>query len=318
VRLPRIDQSDLNVFEFDYDLTFMVFFLNADEQVYARYGGRDGQSADNRMSLAGLKHTMQSVLAAHCAGGPFAPKSSAKEQYLREGGARRGGCLHCHEVKEVLNRRLTAAGAWTRDAVWRYPLPDNLGFRLDVDRGNAVAEATPDSPAARVGLKPGDVVRRIDKVPVYSLADAQFALDKAPVQGTVAVTWTRDGRPTEGTLALPAGWRKSDLVWRASMRSLVPRLLLYGTDLKSEERKALGLTDRQLAFRQNARIPSRAKAAGLRAGDVVVALDGRTPDIGVDDFQDYLRREYLVGDTLTLTVLRDGQPHKISIVLVAQ
>ena len=42
VRLTRIDNQDLNLFEFDYDLTFMVFFLNAEGKVYARYGGRDG------------------------------------------------------------------------------------------------------------------------------------------------------------------------------------------------------------------------------------------------------------------------------------
>ena len=40
VRLTRIDGEDLNLFEFDYDLTFMVFFLSADQKVYARYGSR--------------------------------------------------------------------------------------------------------------------------------------------------------------------------------------------------------------------------------------------------------------------------------------
>jgi hypothetical protein len=33
-----VDDVDLNTFEFDYDLTFMVFFLNANGKVYARYG----------------------------------------------------------------------------------------------------------------------------------------------------------------------------------------------------------------------------------------------------------------------------------------
>ena len=65
VRLTRVDNLDLNLFEFDYDLTMMVFFLNAEEKVYARYGGRDARNADSRQSLAGLHATMQSVLAMH-------------------------------------------------------------------------------------------------------------------------------------------------------------------------------------------------------------------------------------------------------------
>src|SRR6516162_3936537 len=76
VRLPRIDDADLNLFEFDLDLTFMVFFLDAKENVYARFGGRDGKDADNRQSLEGLAYTMNSVLKMHAQKEKsFAPKS---------------------------------------------------------------------------------------------------------------------------------------------------------------------------------------------------------------------------------------------------
>ena len=34
VRLTHIDRVDLNLFEFDYDLTFMVYFLDASDKVY--------------------------------------------------------------------------------------------------------------------------------------------------------------------------------------------------------------------------------------------------------------------------------------------
>ena len=85
VRLTRIDGEDLNLFEFDYDLTFMVFFLNAEEQVYARYGGRDAKDADNRLSLAGLRYTMQSVLQMHQREQKeFAPRSHEAPKYARD------------------------------------------------------------------------------------------------------------------------------------------------------------------------------------------------------------------------------------------
>ena len=47
VRLVRISGADLNVFDFDYDLTWAAFFLNADETVYGRFGGRDAESPDS-------------------------------------------------------------------------------------------------------------------------------------------------------------------------------------------------------------------------------------------------------------------------------
>src|SRR5438552_4015462 len=105
----------------------MVFFLNAEGKVYARYGGRDADSADKRPSLA----------------------SSA-------------------------------------------------------------------------GLQPGDVVRRLNGVPVHSFADAQFALDRAPATGAIAVAWQRGEEIRKEKLALPAGWRKTDISWRPSLRRLVP------------------------------------------------------------------------------------------------
>ena len=47
---------DLDVFDFDYDLTWMAFFLSADGKVYSRYGGRSPDSASQYLSRAGLRH----------------------------------------------------------------------------------------------------------------------------------------------------------------------------------------------------------------------------------------------------------------------
>jgi predicted metalloprotease with PDZ domain len=297
----------------------MVFFLNADEAVYARYGGRDPDGADNRQSLEGLKYTMESVLKMHQRPEKqFAPKSADRPQYLRDlAGGRAGGgrCLHCHQVKEALNRKLVADGSWSRDQMWRYPLPENLGLKLELHRGNLVEKVTPASPAAQAGLKPGDVLRRMGAVPIHSFGDAQFALDKAPAKGTLDVAWERGGQTQTGALALAEGWRKSDVRWRPSMRRLVPNLPLYGDDLTTEQRKPLGLTEKQLAFRQKSQVTAKAREAGFQAGDVILGIDGLKLEMDAIDFLRYVRREYVVGDTITLTVLRDGKTLKLPLVL---
>jgi serine protease Do len=315
--LTRIDNQDLNLFEFDYDLTFMVFFLNAEEKVYARYGGRDRESPDARQSLDGLRYTMKSVLEMHeRAEKAFAPKSQETAKYVRESAGFRRGCLHCHQVKEILNGQVQRTNPWSRDLVWRYPLPENLGFLLEVDRGNVVKEVNHNSPASAAGLRGGDVVQRLNGVPIHSFGDAQFALDRAPKAGSIEIAWRRGDQVLEEKLSLPEGWRKSDISWRPSMQRLVAKARLYGLDLTPEEKKTLGLSAEQLAFRQKEGVPAQAQAAGIRPGDIILGVDDKQLDGDVIDFLRYVQGNYLVGDQVTINLLRDGQRMKLPMTLL--
>lgn len=310
---------DLNLFTFDYDLTLAVFFLSAEEKVYARYGGRDASGPDARQSLAGLRYTMNSVLEEHQRKDKaFAPRPPGPPKTIRQvaGAGRRRGCFHCHQVKEVLDQDLKRTGKWDRALAWRYPLPDNLGLVLDVDRGNVVRRVAPDSPAAQAGLEQGDVVRQLNGVPVHSLADAQFGLDRAPRKGKLGVTWERAGKARTGSLSLPEGWRKSDIAWRPSMQRLLPSLPLDGNDLTTVEKQALGLSAEQLAFRQRDSVHSRARAAGVRGGDIILGVDDKTfPDMDAFGLDRYVHRAYLVGDRIQVNILRDGKRLRLPLTL---
>jgi hypothetical protein len=319
VRLTRVDNADLNLFEFDYDLTFMVFFMDAKEKVYARYGGRDSKDADHRQSLEGLHYTMESVAAMHAREEKerlFAPKAEGKPLYIRDvsGGPAGGKCMHCHQIKERLNRKLSSDGEWTRDQAYRYPLPDNLGFRLEVNRGNIIEQITPGSPADKVGLKKGDLVKQIASVPIHSFGDATYALDKAPLTGKLSISWLHDKEPSVADLELVKGWRKTDVSWRPSLRYMIPSMPLYGDDLTPAERKQLGLTEKQLAFR-NDRLPARVKDAGFKTGDIILGIEDRSLNMNVIDFHRFIRREYLVGDSIDIAVMRDGKKMTIPLVL---
>jgi hypothetical protein len=310
VRLTRVDPLDLNLFEFDYDLTFMVFFLNAEGKVYARYGGRDSEGPDSRQSLRGLRYTMESVLQMHAQDQKaFAPRTQEGPRFIRDvSGSRRGGrCIHCHQVNEILTAELQRKGLWSRDWVWRYPLPENVGLDLEVDRGNVVRRVQEKSPAAAVGLQAGDRVRWLNGVPIHSFADAQFALDRAPASGSVEVVWERAGASRKGSLALRDGWRQSDIAWRPSMQGFVAHARLWGADLTAEQKEALGLSAQQLAFRQNSPVPTQPHAAGIQAGDVILGVDDRSLAMDVSEFNRYVSRHYLVGDQVVVNVLRDGR-----------
>ena len=43
VRMVQGNGMDLTLFQFDYDLTFAAFFMNADRTIYGRFGSRSNQ-----------------------------------------------------------------------------------------------------------------------------------------------------------------------------------------------------------------------------------------------------------------------------------
>jgi hypothetical protein len=320
VRLLKIAGADLNVFDFDFDLTWAALFVSPEGKVYGRYGGHDAEGPDARLSLAGLRHALESALEAHRreAGAPAAPpgkKPLLAEEYAEARRLRRGECIHCHQVYEFRRAEVRKAGTWNRRERWVYPLPENVGLSLEVDRGDRVRAVEPGSPAAKAGVRAGDVIRAVNGVAVASQADFQYGLHRAGWEGPVPLTWRRGGKEFSARLELPAGWKKTNLTWRPSLLDILPALTVYGEDLTPAEKKALGLPELRLAFRQDKDVHAQARAAGVRAGDVIVGLDGRAPEMTMEEFFGHVRRNYLVGDRISLDVIRGGKRLKLPMVL---
>lgn len=311
VRLLRIQNLDLNLFEFDWDLTWAVFLMHPDGKVYGRYGGRDASGADSRNTLLGLRWAMEQALQTHAAWAERAapafgaPLIIDKLALTRKMGG--GGCIHCHQSKEILRAEETERGTWKRESLWTYPLPENVGITLDKNQGNLVQKVIDKSPAYLVGIKAGDMVESIHGLRVRSFADAQYALHKAPFLGELAIAWKRGEQLHEGKLILGEGWKKTNVTWRPSMLDLLPALTVYGTDLTAEEKKGLGLEPTRLAFKQKEPVHSRAQAMGVRAGDIILGLDDQKMELTVDGFLGYLRRNYIVGDRVVFNLIRDGK-----------
>jgi hypothetical protein len=299
---------DLRRFEFDCDLNWFAFLLNADETIYGRYGGRDAASAEARLSLKGLHYALERALEAHKA--PPRPVTLAGKPMRAEdftAAKSHRGCIHCHNVNEFRRADLQTAGKWDRDSIWVYPLPENVGLTLDVDRGDRVASIAKGSAADRAGIERGDSLSRLNNHSVASIADVMFALHKSPKEGTIAVEWLHDGKKRTGALKVADGWRKTNLTWRPSMLDILPSMPLSGDDLTAGEKRALGLPEKRAAIRQDEDIHATLGAVGLKGSDVIIGFDGKSIDGTMRDLLGFVRRNYLVGDAIVINVIRDGK-----------
>lgn len=336
VRQVEMKGVDLSLFQFDHDLNWAAMFLNGDGTVYARYGTQSAEGADAYNSIEGLEATMQRVLELHeeypknkeaLAGKRAAQKdyhtaldmpgmdrrASLKELTTRE------NCIHCHMIHDAEHRHAQESGSFSHDMLWRYPLPDNIGLSIDPDSGIRIAEVQNGSPAAAAGLKAGEEVTHMNGQPMTSIADMQWVLHHLPNgETTVRVTGSRSGQQT---LGLEPGWKRSDISWRGSLWSVEPKLRVWSPPLDDSERARLEIPDGAGALKVkwiNTGQPGgkAARKAGLQQGDVIVAVDGQPIPPEHNSFSMHVKLNYKVGETLPLTVLRDGKRHQIEIELV--
>jgi S1-C subfamily serine protease len=293
--------------------------MNSHGKVYGRFGGRDGKGPDTRNTLEGLHFAMDAVLAEHRRSPTAKPDTPAKTPVYVENSpiakAQYRGCIHCHQVKEIQRADAIKAGTWNRESIYTYPLPENVGITLDLERGNLVNAVKAKSPAEKAGIKSGDLLRTLHRTPVHSFADASYGLHQAPLKGDFAVTFERAGKPHEGTLTVEPGWRRTNVTWRPSLLDMLPSLTIYGDDLTAKEKKVLGLDEKRLAFRQQAPVHKSAHAMGVQENDIILGIDGRIMEMTMDQFLGHVRQNFLIDEVVTLNIIRNGKRLDLKVTL---
>ncbi len=115
------------------------------------------------------------------------------------------GCAHAHypyppppgeEACEAPAGPLEPAAFPRRIGVQVQPLTPELRehFEVEADGGLLVAAVEPQSPAARAGLRAGDVIVRAEDRPVHEPDDLVDLLQRAPEGEPVELTVVRKGR----------------------------------------------------------------------------------------------------------------------------
>jgi hypothetical protein len=341
VALRQVEMKgvDLSQFQFDHDLNWAAMFINADGTVYGRYGTQSAEGPDAYNSVASLEKAMQRVLALHelypnnkadleAKKGAPKPYRTALEMPAMEnkqklaGPTARNNCVHCHNIHDAEQEQWRKEGTLTLDKLYRYPLPENMGLKIDRNDGVKVEKVIEGSAAARAGLKAGDSITHLNGQAIISIADMQWVLHGlANKDVKVTVRAERAGAPVSAEVLLTAGWKKTDFLWRGSRWSLKPRPGFWAPELKGRELEALKLGEGAKAYRiqwinADQSEGRKAKEAGLREGDLVVEVADKPISWTPEQFQMHVRMNYKVGDELPLTVVRGGKRVRVLLPLV--
>jgi serine protease Do len=140
------------------------------------------------------------------------------------------------------------------------------------EKGAFVSEVSEGGPAAKAGLRPGDVITSIDGKPIATASEVVDAVSAQSIGGTVAVEVVRAGKPadvrvTVGELPSPPSEVAVEETGPAGMalQTVTPDLA-----------KSLGLpTGTHGAAVTDVKNGSPAARAGVQPGDVVVEVDRR-------------------------------------------
>jgi serine protease Do/serine protease DegQ len=164
---------------------------------------------------------------------------------------------------------------------------------LNIVRGAVVYDAAPGSSAEAAGLRPGDVITRLQNRPVANAGSVQATVGIARPGATLPVVYLRDGRETTASLTVQPSEASAVRVGRsaAMARFLTFRNASEGAQITVVE------------------AGSAAAAAGVQAGDVVVAAGGA----GVADMASLAAALQAADGAVELTVMRDGERTTISL-----
>lgn len=344
VRIVQMNDADLSRFQHDFDQSFAIALMNPDGTLYGRFGTRSNRDDESKdISLQGLRLALLEALRMHDNYDAAKPTLSGKQvrsarfktplEYpslagkykptLDYAGAVAKSCVHCHQIGEAERRYFRDQDRPIPDEVlFPYSNPTVLGLTMDPGQIATVSEVAPGSPGAKAGFRPGDQITALEGQPPLSIADLQWVLHHAPGRGELKAEVVRDGEPRALTLALDEGWRRrGDLSWRATTWDL-RRMALGGMALEpapAAQRATLGVPEGRMALRVQhvGQYGDHAVAmkAGVKAGDVVVAFDGR------DDFASetaaiaHAVQARRPGDKIPVRLLRDGRPIAVEITL---
>ena len=315
VRIPRMDNVDLGLFDYDRYNAIYFFILNADEQLYMRYGGRDSVSQDSYLNLGSLEVALKEGLELHGQHqqGKLPPPPRPKPLFAREipllveRTFAQKSCVECHLIGDFQNIHREKDGTLDklRD-MFRSPDVKTIGIQLDVPKGLVVKEA--QGAVQSAGMKPGDRIAALNGTPVWTFGDLQYFFDKVPRNAKkLQMAVERDGKPVDLSIELPVRWWFTDIRYR--QMSIDPRVYFESRPLTEAEKQQYGLQQDGFAsmVKHVDGFAQTMHSHDLRVGDIVFGVDSVQKDEYANTAEFFIKLRKTAGDSIKIDVIRDGK-----------
>jgi len=322
VRLINANAIDLTRFQFDYDLSYGVIFLNADGTTYGRYGSWKHQKNTQESATDGLMKAMTAALALHrdypgnkasLAGKQPGPMPFKKPVEIPELAQRYTplldwegkvvqSCVHCHMIGSALQTwHRQQKKVMPENLIYPFPEPETIGLTLASEEIAKVVSVAADSIAAKADVQAGDEIVSIAGQPLISIADVSYALHHTPDEASLDAVLKRGGAEQTVKLNLPAGWRrKSDVTQRVTVWP-ERGMALGGMRLEPAEGQGMGFKVKGMG---KYGIHATAMKAGFKEGDVIVSFDGLTSPMSEGALLGHLLQTHQPGEQVKVVVQR--------------
>lgn len=188
-----------------------------------------------------------------------------------------------------------------------------------VKEGACITHVIEGTPAARAGLKDGDVVTMIDGTPIGSFGDLSETVSAHHPGDKVKVTYWRDGKKVDTDVEL--GERSDADDYSYSYNFDLPDASDWMSAFNTEPRPFLGVDGDDVENEGGVRITqvvkgSSAEEMGIQEGDVITAFNG-TRVIEFEELAEMIG-DLEPGDAVRIDVERNGSERSIEGVLGQQ
>ncbi len=312
---------NIALFDRDWHNTLYYFAMNADEQIYLRYGGRDEAAPDTYLNYESLELALKLGLEQHekwKAGGlpakPLPPPLYPDEiPLLKEEVMDAGRCVECHLIADYMLLEKEMDGTLDKFSdMYVYPDIKRIGITLDVPKGLAVKAAS--GAVAEAGLQAGDIITAIEGAQVLTFGDLQYEYNNVPkVAKQISMTVRRGDETRELTVMLPQEWWWTDLYHR--FWTVEPKSFFMSTPLSADRKRALGLPEDGFAS-EVVNVDPAAQVYNvhrLQVGDIVTAVNGVQRDDFTQKLDVYISLTVDSGSTYVVDLIRDGQPMQLNV-----
>jgi serine protease Do len=189
-------------------------------------------------------------------------------------------------------------------------------------KGVIIKEVSEESPAAKAGLKPGDIIVKVNNTDIETSEDLYKTIGKYNAGDTINITYLRDGKTgnTKAVLEKNNSFQLgNENQWgmRNFNFSIPPMPMNPDFNFRPNNKPMLGVQIEELNDNSGVKINdvntnSPAEKAGLEKGDILTQIDGNAVK-SIEDLKQALNSKK-EGDSVDITYLRNGKKHNTTVV----